>query len=166
MKRAMKAAAPAKAMKVMKKAAMKRAMKAAAPAKAMKAMKKAAMKRAMKAAAPAKAMKAMKKKSVSKIARGRFAKVLVFRGSKAKTVGGLTSEMLIKNKRGKVVSKRQSAAGKRRYVNIKPWVEACMAARKSLHVQGFHAVNGTSLQGKALYFKASSFFKGSAVQSD
>merc|ERR1719217_814364 len=66
-RRAMKAAAPAKAMKVMKKkAAMKRrAMKAAAaaPAKAMKVMKKkAAMKRrAMKAAAPAKAMKEMKK---------------------------------------------------------------------------------------------------------
>merc|ERR1711988_1191029 len=106
------------------------------------------------------AMKAMKKKAVSKIARGRFAKVLVFRGTKEKTVGGLKADMLIKNKRGKVVSKRQSAAGKRRFANIKPWTEALMAARKALHVQGFHAVNGKSLQGKALYFKASSFYKG------
>merc|ERR1719326_2056524 len=112
-----------------------------------------------------KAMKAMKKKSVSKIARGRFAKVLVFRGIKAKTVGGLTSDMLIKNKHGKVVSKRKSAAGKRAYQNIKPWTEALMSARKALHVQGFHAINGKSLQGKALYFKAKSFFQGSADQT-
>merc|ERR1711903_412453 len=87
-----------------------------------------------------KAMKAMKKKRVSKIARGKLAKVLVFRGSKEKTVGGLKADMLIKNKRGKVVSKRKSAAGKRSFVsNIKPWMEACMSARKALHVQGFHA---------------------------
>merc|ERR1719231_779691 len=109
-----------------------------------------------------KTMKAMKKKAVSKIARGRFAKALVLRGTKQKTVGGLTADKLIKNKRGKVVSKRQSAAGKRQYKNIKPWVEAFIAARKALHVQGFHAVNGKSLQGKALYFKAKSFFKGGA----
>merc|ERR1711904_675785 len=110
-----------------------------------------------------KAMKAMKKKTVSKIARGRFAKVLVFRGTKVKTVGGLTADKLIKNKRGKIVSKRKSAAGKRSYANIKPWTEAFIAARKALHVQGFHAVNGKSLQGKALYFKAKSFFKGQSA---
>merc|ERR1711862_42737 len=109
-------------------------------------------------------MKAMKKKSVSKIARGRFAKALVLRGSKIKTVGGLTADKLIKNKRGKVVSKRQSAAGKRAYKNIKAWTEALVSARKALHVQGFHAVNGKSLQGKALYFKAKSFFKGGGTQ--
>merc|ERR1719265_1461878 len=107
-----------------------------------------------------KAMKAMKKKTVSKIARGRFAKALVLRGTKQKTVGGLTADKLIKNKRGKVVSKRQSAAGKRAYSNIKPWTEAMMSARKALHVQGFHAVNGKSLQGKALYFRTKSFFQG------
>merc|ERR1712093_535625 len=106
-----------------------------------------------------------KKKSVSKIARGRYAKALVYRGTKAKTTGGLTSDMLIKNKRGKIVSKRKSAAGKRMYGNIKAWVEAFMSARKALHVQGFHPVNGKSLQGKALYFKAKSFFKGGAIQA-
>merc|ERR1719160_2268754 len=107
-------------------------------------------------------MKAMKKKTISKIARGRFAKVLVFRGTKEKTVGGLKADMLIKNKRGKVVSKRQSAAGKRAYSNIKEWTAALMSARKALHVQGFHAVNGKSLQGKALYFKTKSIFQGRA----
>merc|ERR1712224_204573 len=41
-----------------------------------------------------KAMKAMKKKTVSKIAKGRMAKVLVFRGTKEKTVGGMTAASL------------------------------------------------------------------------
>merc|ERR1719272_2015248 len=107
----------------MKKAAMKRAMKAAAPAKAMKAMKKAAMKRAMKAAAP-KAMKAMKKKRVSKVGK----KFVVFRGTKAKTTGGLGKSDLIKNKNGKIVSKKQSAAGTKAYANIKGWTVAVQKA--------------------------------------
>merc|ERR1711904_585073 len=112
-----------------------------------------------------KAMKAMKKKST--IARGRLAKVLVYRGTKVKTVGGLTADKLIKNKRGKVVSKRQSAAGKRAYANnIKAWTEAFMSARKALHVQGFHAMNGKSLQGKALYFKTKSFLHGGATETN
>merc|ERR1712166_618948 len=101
-RRAMKAAAP-KAMRAMKKAAMKRAMKAAAP-KAMRAMKKAAMKRrAMKAAAP-KAMRVMKKKVVS----ARLAKRHAFAGKISKTVSGLTKGDLIKNKAGRIVSKKRS----------------------------------------------------------
>merc|ERR1719313_2732739 len=106
-----------------------------------------------------KAMKAMKKvmkakKKVSKIARGRFARSLVLRGKKEKTVGGLTKAELMKNKRGKVVSKRASAHGKRAYSRIEGWVEAHMAAREALKVSGFIAINGNSLQGKALYVKA------------
>merc|ERR1712195_362852 len=100
-----KAAAP-KAMRVMKKAAMKRAMKAAAAPKAMKAMKKAAMKRAMKAAAP-KAMKAMKKKVIS----ARLAKRHAFFGKINKTNGGLEKAALVKNKNGKIVSKKASLRG-------------------------------------------------------
>merc|ERR1712224_1046306 len=59
--------------------------------------------------------KVMKKKKVtkSKIARGRFAKVAVFKGKKEKTIGGLTSESLMRNKRGKIVSKKRNAMGKR-----------------------------------------------------
>merc|ERR1712007_12822 len=97
---------PAKAMGVMKKTAMRRAMKAAAPAKAMKAMKKAAMKRAMKAAAP-KAMKAMKKKVIS----AKLAKRHAFAGKIAKTASGLSKTDLVKNKHGKVVSKKHRARG-------------------------------------------------------
>ena len=62
--------------------------------------------KAMKAMAAMKAMRAMKKKIVSKIAKGRYAKALVLRGIKLKTVGGLTSGDLKKNKHGRVVSKK------------------------------------------------------------
>merc|ERR1712195_132109 len=147
MKRAMKAAAP-KAMRAMKKAAMKRrAMKAAAPAapKAMRVMKKAAMKRAMKAAAP-KAMKAMKKKAIS----ARTAKRQAFAGKIDKTNGGLNKAELVMNERGKVVSKKQSAAGKKR-----PWIAAVQAARKELKIKGFCAIK----KGTPLYVKAKALYR-------
>jgi hypothetical protein len=98
--------------------------------------------------------RAMKAKRVSKIAKGRMAKALVFRGSKEKTVGGLKKDSLMKNSRGKVVSKKASAHGKRRYKNVEAWVESVMEARRALHVSGFVAINGKSLQGKALYVKS------------
>merc|ERR1719408_458258 len=123
-----------KAMKVMKKKAAMKAMKA------MKMMKK---KAAMKA------MKAMKKKSVSKIAKGRCAKAMVLRGSKAKTVGGLTAKDLYKNKRGKIVSKKQSALGKK-----SPWIQAVQKARKALKITGFTAIK----KGTPLYAKAKEFY--------
>merc|ERR1719359_772403 len=100
-------------------------------------------------------MKAAKKaKRVSKVARGRFAKALVLRGSKEKTVGGLKRDGLMRNKRGKVVSKKASAVGKQRFRNIEAWVSSVVAARKALQVTGFVAINGKSLQGKALYVKS------------
>ena len=143
--KAMKAAAPAKAMKVMKKAAMKRrAMKAAAaaPAKAMKAMKKAAMKRrAMKAAAPAKAMKAMKKKVVS----ARLAKRHAFFGKLDKTKTGLKKSDLVKNKAGRIVSKKKSQRAK-----SSPWLAALKQARSALKIKGFCVIKkGTPLYKKA-----------------
>merc|ERR1719390_41598 len=104
--------------------------------------------------AKAKAGKVKKSKRVSKVARGRFAKALVFRGSKEKTTGGIRCDGLMKNKRGKVVSKRASANGKRRFVQIESWVEGVMGARAALRLTGFVAINGKSLQGKALYVKA------------
>merc|ERR1719254_71732 len=97
---------------------------------------------------------AMKAKRVSKVAKGRFAKALVLRGTKEKTIGGLTKEALTRNKRGKIVSKRASAAGKRRFKNIEAWVESVAAARKALQMQGFVAINGKSVSGKALYVKS------------
>merc|ERR1719386_171529 len=95
----------------------------------------------------------MKKKKVSKVARGRMAKALVFRGSREKTAGGLTRDSLMRNKRGKVVSKRQNAKGKRAFKNVETWVEAFVQAHEMLRVEGFHAINGKTLQGKALYYK-------------
>merc|ERR1712146_263468 len=69
---------------------------------------------------------------------------------------GLKADDLMKNKRGKVVSKRANALGKRRYHQVEDWVESVMEAREALHVKGFLAINGKSLQGKALYVKARS----------
>merc|ERR1712164_12275 len=115
-------------------------------AKAMRAMK------AMRAA-----MRAMKaKKRVSKIARGKFSRAVVFRGNKDKTVGGLKKTDLIKSKSGKIVSKKASAAGKRAYKQISGWTKAVQQARKQLKVKGFVAVKkGTPLYklAKDLYRK-------------
>uniref|UniRef100_A0A7S1FIR9 Uncharacterized protein n=1 Tax=Noctiluca scintillans TaxID=2966 RepID=A0A7S1FIR9_NOCSC len=102
----------------------------------------------------------MKKRGdrVSKTARGRGAKVLVFKGHRERTAGGLKVDMLMKNRRGKVVSKRANASGRRRFVNIEPWVRALMAARECLRISGFVAVNGRTLQGKALYIKTRALY--------
>merc|ERR1711967_105035 len=120
--------------------------------KAMKVMKKkAAMKamKVMKKKAAMKAMKAMKKKTVSKIARGQMAKAMVLRGSKEKTVGGLTAKDLTKNKYGKIVSKKSSARGKK-----SPWMQAVAKARKALKLTGFVAIK----EGSPLYVKAKEFY--------
>jgi len=122
--------------------------------KAMKAMK------VMKAVTVMKAMKAMKaikqkKKRVSKIAKGRMAKSLVFSGARVKTSGGLTKADLIRNKNGKIVSKKQQAAGKKAYNNIKAWATAVSKARKSLSLKGFVPIK----KGTPLYTKTKSFYR-------
>ena len=117
-------------------------------------MKKApVMKSAMKGA-----MKAMKAKRVSKIAKGKYQRAQVLRGTKEKTVSGLTKDKLFKNKRGKIVSRKASAAGKKRYSAIKMWAESVAAARKALNLKGFVAVNGPKPDGKALYAKAKAIY--------
>merc|ERR1712188_299159 len=120
--------------------------------KAAKTAKK-AVKKAKKAANKAKkaAKKPKKtKKKVSKIAKGRFSKVLVLRGKKEKTVGGLTAKDLIKNKYGRVVSKKASAKSKK-----SPWIKAVADARSALKLKGFVAVK----KGTPLYAKARSLYK-------
>merc|ERR1719161_362914 len=101
-----------------------------------------------------KAMKAMKKKTISKIAKGKNARSVVFNGRKEKTLSGLSKSDLIKNSQGKIVSKKASAAGKKTYKNIKGWIEAVQKARKELGVKGFVAVK----KGSALYKKAKEFY--------
>merc|ERR1712048_1494119 len=113
------------------------------------AMKAAAMKKSgMKAAAMKKSMKSMKAKSVSVIAKGK----------KAKTQSGLTKDKLMRNKNGKVVSKKASAHAKKNWASngAKAWSEAVKKARKELGLTGFVAIGGKSAAGKALYAKAKS----------
>merc|ERR1712087_312057 len=94
---------------------------------AMKAARRPAMKAAMKG------MKAMKKvKKVSIIARGKLAKVAVFKGKKLKTVGGLTKETLTKSKSGKIVSKAASARAR------KNWAQS-VSVMISLHCVRLHS---------------------------
>merc|ERR1712241_958060 len=117
-------------------------------------MKKTAAMKAMKA----KTMKAMKAKKVSVIPRGRYAKALVFNGRKEKTVGGMTKSNLVKNRFGKIVSKKASERAKKNFASsgLKAWCDAVKAARKALNLTGFIAIGGKSATGKALYAKAKS----------
>merc|ERR1712222_73702 len=119
--------------------------------KAMKAMKMASMKMGMK-------MKAMK---VSKIAKGKRSKVSVFKGYKVKTVGGLKKSDLKKNKSGKIVSAKMSAAAKKSkgFKKIGAWGAAFSKARKALGIKGFVPCGGKTAKGKALYAKTKSFYK-------
>merc|ERR1711977_438908 len=91
--------------------------------KAMKAM--AAMKamKAMKAMSAMKAMKAMKKKAMKKL-KAYTNKRLAFAGKISKTPTGLTKADLVKNKRGKIVSKKNMAFGLK-----SKWIEAVLKAR-------------------------------------
>merc|ERR1711935_134807 len=90
-------------------------------------------------AAPKRKKKAKKAKRVSKIAKGRLAKSQVFKGRKAKTVGGLKKSDITRNKHGKYVSKKMSRRGKQ-----SGWIKAVMRARKAMKVTGFCAVGGKS----------------------
>ena len=100
-----------------------------------------------KAMRAAKAMKAMKR--VSKFAKGRMAKSVVFRGTKNATTSGLRKADLTKSKTGKIVSKKRSDLGKKAYALIKGWNEAVQKARKFLELEGFVPVNGKSAQGQS-----------------
>merc|ERR1712109_44117 len=72
----------------------------------------------------------------------RGSKVQVFRGTKQKTKSsGQTKGMLMKNKRGKIVSKKAHAKGVRTYKKngLAKWTKAFMQARKNLGLKGFVA---------------------------
>merc|ERR1712048_1187957 len=116
----------------------------------MKAMKKGTKKSAMKAMK----RRAMKKKRVSK----RAAVNQVFRGARNKTNGGLSKSKLVKNKHGRVVSKKKSAIAKKRMA-AGSWLAAVAKARKALGVKGFAPVGGKTQKGQALLKKARSFYK-------
>jgi len=97
-------------------------------------------KKAMKAIKKAKAlMKTMKK--VTKVG----TKSQVLKGSKVKTKGGMKASDLMKNKHGKVVSKKKHLQGKKAYEkHLAKWSEACSKARKELGLKGFVAIKNGS----------------------
>merc|ERR1712113_921361 len=99
--------------------------------------------------------KAMKAKKISIIAKGKRMRSVVFSGSKTKTSSGLTKTDLMKNKRGKIVTKAQNVAGKKAYKHISAWVVALKKARKELQVKGFVACK----KGSPLYRKAREFYE-------
>merc|ERR1711881_617290 len=104
-----------------------------------------------------KAMKAMKRVSV--IAKNKRPRISVFHGKKVKTMSGLTKADLMKNKQGRIVSRKQSASAKKQFSKkLGGWLAALVKARKALNVKGFVAVNGKTAQGRALYAKAKSFY--------
>merc|ERR1712118_294165 len=60
-----------------------------------------------------------------------------------KTVSGLTKADLFKNKRGKIVSRKQSFSAKKRFSKtLGPWSSAVTKARKALNLRGFVATTG------------------------
>merc|ERR550537_309362 len=92
-------------------------------------------------------MKKMKKpmKKVSAIAKGKKAKVQVWRGKKTKTKTGLTKDDLIKSKSRKIVSAKKSELGKK-----SKWARATAKARTEKGYKGFKAIKkGTSFYEKA-----------------
>merc|ERR1711966_73697 len=98
-----------------------------------------------------KAMKAMKAKKVSK----RMAKVVAFRGGNTGGATTLKQGDLIKNKQGRIVSKKQSVRAKKAYASgIGKWTAAVQKARKALGTKGFVAIK----KGSPLYKKAREFF--------
>merc|ERR1719312_1593841 len=124
-----------------------------------KASTKATMKKAMKVVKKAATKPKAMKKRASNIAHGKYAKASVFRGSKEKTGGGLKKSQLMKNKQGKVVSRRSHAAGKKAYKNVQKYANAVKAARKALGIKGFVPVGGKTAKGQALWKKAKSLYK-------
>merc|ERR1719424_2541480 len=101
--------------------------------------------RAMKAAAP-KAMRAMKKKVIS----ARLARRHAFAGKISKTATGLVKSDLMKNKAGRVVSRKRSAMSKK-----SPWLAAVKQARATLKIKGFCAIK----KGTPLYKMAKELYK-------
>merc|ERR1719473_746970 len=95
----------------------------------------------------------------SQIAKGAHMRASVWSGGKVKTASGHTKTDLMKNKRGKIVTKKQHSAGGKSYKNIKKWTDAFKQARKALAITGFVPCGGRTAQGKALYAKTKSLYQ-------
>ena len=92
-----------------------------------------------------------KYKAPMKKVTARHIRRFVFRKKAYKTIGGLKTADLKKNKKGSIVSVKQSDSGRRN-----PWVAAMMKARKMLKLTGFHQLRKSS----ALYKLAKKIHRG------
>merc|ERR1712166_741682 len=119
----------------------------AAAMKAMKVMKKKAAMKVMKKKA---VMKAMKARRAMKKVSARLARRHAFAGKISKTATGLKKGDLMKNKHGKVVTKKGHAKGK-----TNKWIIACTKARAALKIKGFSLIK----KDTPLYKKAKELLK-------
>jgi len=90
----------------------------------------------------------------------RGSKSQVFRGSRQKTkTSGQTKKDLMKNKRGKIVSKKSHKNGLKVYKRngLAKWTNAFMEARKNLGITGFVACK----KGTAFYKEAKKIYEAS-----
>merc|ERR1712217_115068 len=94
------------------------------------------------------------KRVTKKMLTGSYRKV--WNGTSTYTKGGLMKKDLMLNKRGKVVSKKQFAAGQK-LQKKSGWTTAVMQARKELGITGFCTVN-RGAQGVALYKRAKEIY--------
>merc|ERR1712242_332176 len=83
-------------------------------------------------------------------------KLKVWNGTAKFTKGGLTKAQLMKNKRGKIVSKKQYAKGQA-LKGKSGWMGAVAKARKELGITGFVLMT-RGAQGVALYKKAKELY--------
>merc|ERR1712094_85022 len=98
------------------------------------------------------AMKKAMKKSAKSYKTAVGAKRAVFFGKISKSKGGLEKSSLVKNKHGRIVSKKASAAATKK---LGGWIKAVTAARKALGIKGFSVIK----KGTPLYAKAKAFYK-------
>ena len=80
----------------------------------------------------------------------------VWSGTCDRTKGGLTKKDLMKNKRGKIVSKKQNASSKKKFRSsaLSKWVAATQKARAELGLTGFVACK----KGTSYYKLAKKYF--------
>merc|ERR1712228_768089 len=99
-------------------------------------------------------MRRRRRKRVSK----RGSRGQVWRGTREKVkTTGQTKGDLMKNRNGKIVSKKANKAGKRAYKNngLGKWTKAFMQARKNLGLKGFVACK----KGSKFYKEAMKIYK-------
>merc|ERR1712129_156040 len=87
-----------------------------------------------------------------KIATGAQAYAMILRGAREKTSGGLSKNDLLKNRGGKIVSKKKSLRGKKswRGSKLETWNKALKKARVKLGLTGFVPAGGNTPEGKKL----------------